>query len=364
MTTKCLGFFCFAFILIAVRDAEGRKEAEFLPEFITHYNRGLELSISKNYLSAVEAFKKAIQIAPNCEEAYHALGRVCLIDLAKTTEAIEAFQTVIKLAPTNVRAHQMLGIAYFKRNAYQKAIQALLRAIELGPKVQDDYHHPYYDLGLVYLRQSKFDNAIRCFERAIQLNPDHIPAYYNLGNAYIRGGNVEKGTEQIKKYQALKPYADSVTQLEISVQRVPEIPELWYQLGLAHAQYDRFERAIKPLEKSIALNPNNREAYNALAACYMRLNRFGKMQQACKTSVRLAPNEASAHNNLGMSYFLHGKYPEAMNAFLTAIRLDEENPKFHQNLGKMYERLGATEKATHEFRVARQLQTKQETQEE
>ena len=370
--TKHSVILCLAFILIAACEVQGKKEgslspnpigAEFSPEFVKYYNRGLEFIGSENYLSAVEAFKQAIQIDPSRKEAYEAVGTVYLTDLAQTTEAIEAFQTVIQLVPNHARAHQMLGIAYLRQNAYQKAIQALRRAIELDPTDLDNDYHPYYDLGMVYLKQNKCDDAIQLFEQAIQLNRDHIRAYYSLGTAYIRVGNVEKGVEQIKKYEALKPYANRVSQLETSIQRAPKNSELWYQLGLVHLRYDKFELAIKSLEKSIEQNPNNRQVYNTLAACYMRLSHFEKMQQACEAAVRLAPNEANGHNNLGMSYSLQEKYLEAMNSFLTAIRLDAENPKFHQNLGKVYERLGDVEKAAHEFKTVQQLQASQKHKE-
>ena len=359
--------FYIAFVLIVACEVQGQEEGalnpnriktELSPEFVKYYNRGLELIRSENYLGAVEAFKQAIRINPRRGEAYNVLGTVYLTDLAQTTEAVDAFQTVIQLDPNHARAYQMLGIAYFRQNAYQKAIWALRRAIELEPTDLDSDYHPYYDLGMVYLKQNKFDDAIRLFEQAIQLNRDHIRAYYSLGTAYIRVGYVEKGLEQIKKYEALKPYANRVSQLETSIQRAPKNPELWYQLGLVHLRYDKFELAIKSLEKSIELSPNKREVYNTLAACYMRLDHFEKMQLVCEAAVRLAPNEANGHNNLGMSYSLQGKYLEAMNSFLTAIQLDAENPKFHQNLGKVYERLGDVEKAAHEFNTAQQLQAR------
>ena len=367
--TRPLAIYCVAFALITACEVEGKGEdvlspnstrSEFSSEFVTYYNRGLELIRTENYLGAVEAFKKALQIDPSREEAYDALGTTYLTDLAQTTEAIEAFQTVIQLVPNHARAHQMLGVAYFRQNAYPKAIRALRRAIELEPTNLDNSYHPYYDLGMVYMKQSKFDDAIQLFERAIQLNREHIRAYYSLGTAYIRIGNVEKGLEQIKKYEALKPYVNRVSQLETSIQRAPKNPELWYQLGLVHLRYDKFELAIRCLKKSIELNSNKREVYNTLAACYMRLNQFEKMQQACEAAVRLAPNEANGHNNLGMSYSLQGKYLEAMNSFLTAVKLDAENPKFHQNLGRVYERLGDVEKAAHEFQTVQQLQARQQ----
>ena len=191
---------------------EQKQKNEPSPEFVEQYNRGLDLSKSEHYLGAVTALEKAIQIDPTRAEAHYILGRIYLVNLAWTAEAIEALQTATRLDPRDGRGHQMLGVAYFKRAQYQKAIDALTRAIELEPKVQEDYpYHPYYDLGMVYLRQRKFDTAIQSFEQAIRSDPDQIRAYHSLGNAYVRSGNVEKGIEQIKKYQALKPYLNVVS---------------------------------------------------------------------------------------------------------------------------------------------------------
>jgi tetratricopeptide (TPR) repeat protein len=325
-------------------------------DYATFYNDGLDLSRSENYLRAVESLKKAIQIDPDREEAHRLLGRIYLLYLAKTTEAIESFQTSIRLAPSNSTPHQMLGVAYFKQNKYPEAIQALRRAITLNPEVTPDYpYHPYYDLGMVYLKQSSFDNAISCLEQAIELDPNQIRAYYSLGNAYIRQGNVQKGAELIRKYQRLKPYMNLVSQLEIALQQNPENPERWHQLGSVHAQYGRFEKAIEPLEQSIKLSPGNWEVYNVLAVCYMRLNRLEKMQRVCQSAVRLAPDESKAHNTLGMSYFLQRRYVDASQSFITATRLEPRNPEFHENLGETYKRLGEPKKAAQEFRIARQL---------
>ena len=79
--------------------------------------------------------------------------------------------------------------------------------------------------------------SIQSFEQAIRSDPDQIRAYHSLGNAYVRSGNVEKGIEQIKKYQALKPYLNVVSQLDIATRRTPESSERWYQLGFVHTQH-------------------------------------------------------------------------------------------------------------------------------
>ncbi len=341
-------------------EVEEKKEPEPTPRFVELYNRGLDLLKTENYIGAVDAFKKAIEINPAHEKTYYTLGRIYLINLGRTAEAVENLTTAIALAPDNARAYQMLGVAHFKRNAHQQAISALRRSIELGAQVEEDYpYHPYYDLGTVYMKRDEFDEAIRCFEQAIRLHPDQIRAYYGLGNALIRKGDVKNGAEQIRKYQALKPYLNMAAQLEIAVRRTPENSERWFQLGRLHAQYGRFEKAVVPLQRSIQLNPNDWKVYNILSVCYMRLDRLDKMENACKAAIRIAPNEANAHNSLGMSYFLQKKYPQAMDAFETTIRLDGDNPEFRENLAKVYEVLGKADKAASERERAGQLRAKQ-----
>ena len=345
--------------------AKDKKEPEPTPEFAEYYNHGLDRLQTENYIGAADAFKKAIEIDPAYDKAHYTLGRIFLINLGKTAEAVERLTTAVTLAPNNARAHQMLGVAHFKRNAYRHAIPALRRAVELGVQVEEDYpYHPYYDLGMVYLKQDEFDEAIRCFEQAIQLHPDQIRAYYGLGNALIRKGDVKNGAEQIRKYQALKPYLNLVSQLEIAVRRTPNNPERWYQLGRLHAQYGRFEKAIVPLQRSIELNPHDWKVFNILSVCYMRLNQFDKMEETCKAAVRLAPNEANVHNSLGMSYLLQGKYHEAMDSFETTILLDEDNPEFRENLAKVYEALGKVDKASNEREKAQRFREKHKRKQE
>ena len=333
-------------------------DSEF-SDFAAYYNRGLDLSKSENYLGAVESLKKAVQIAPNREEAPRLLGRIYLLYLAKTTEAIKSLQAALKLNPNIPITHQLLGVAHFRRNQYPEAIQALQQAIELNPEVTPDYpYHPYYDLGMVYLKQGELDDAIICFEKALEIDPDQIRAYYSLGNAYIRQGTVQKGAELIRKYQNLKPYMNLVSQLEIALQQNPDNPERRHQLGRVHAQYGRFEKAITSLEQSIKLSPNNWEVYNVLAVCHMRLNQLDKMQRVCEKAVGIAPDEPNTHNTLGMSLFLQRRYSDATQSFTTAIRLDPHNPEFHENLGETYKRLGEPKKAAQEFRIAQQLRSK------
>lgn len=64
-----------------------------------------------NYTKAIEAFKQAIRINPDCAEAYYNLG-VVYDKLGFHKDAIEAYKQAIRINPDDVKAHLGLGLTY------------------------------------------------------------------------------------------------------------------------------------------------------------------------------------------------------------------------------------------------------------
>ena len=78
---------------------------------------------------------------------------------------------------------------------YDKKISFYLRAIELDP----DFALAYYKLGNADYKQGNLTKAIELYEKAIELNPDYPEAYNNLGSAYYNQGNPELRLSNYKK---------------------------------------------------------------------------------------------------------------------------------------------------------------------
>ena len=63
------------------------------------------------YTKAIEAYKQAIHINPNCISPHYNLG-IIYGELGYYTKAIEANKQAIRIDPEHVNAHYNLGIIY------------------------------------------------------------------------------------------------------------------------------------------------------------------------------------------------------------------------------------------------------------
>ena len=90
-----------------------------------HCVLGLIYSGFEKYRDAAEAFQRAISADENYIEAYCELGDVLLIQLGDIAKAKVVLQKAIAMDGAHARARTLLGIAYFRENATEAAIQEL-----------------------------------------------------------------------------------------------------------------------------------------------------------------------------------------------------------------------------------------------
>lgn len=63
---------------------------------------------------------------------------------------------------------------------YEKALEALLRSVELSSDNDEDVWKTYYQLALHYGETRDVGNAIQAVAKALQVNPGHIPSWHLL----------------------------------------------------------------------------------------------------------------------------------------------------------------------------------------
>ena len=85
----------------------------------------------------------------------------------KYDEAILLFQKALKASPNNPRILTDLGVAYFRKDDLERAIQYLEKAKSLDPM----YGKPYLYLGMVYEKQDDYSKAISEYNAYYQQFP-------------------------------------------------------------------------------------------------------------------------------------------------------------------------------------------------
>lgn len=159
----------------------------------------------------------------------------------------------------------------------QRALRRLEERLEVAGDAQmelDAEAMRLFDDGMLALEQQRFDDAEQAFARAREVAPgEPLLAFYH-GNALQRGGQPRAALEAYEP--ALEAFGDSGTVLN--------------NIGFAHLQLGRYDRALPML----------------------------------RSAVEAAPDNARAHLNLGLTYYAIRRFDEALARFERALELEPE----------------------------------------
>ena len=111
------------------------------------------------------------------------------------------------LDPLNGAVYERLGDAYIRAGDFDRAQQALNRAVLLEPNV----NIPFILLGKVLLKQQNPSMAKMYLEHAFEMDPKNYMAHYLLGQAYRALGRTD---DAAREYHAAEQiHADTATPL-------------------------------------------------------------------------------------------------------------------------------------------------------
>src|SRR6266852_3066953 len=123
--------------------------------FLLHYNRGREAFQEGRYAEARRELENAQKLRPDDSDVLNLLGLVYF----KTNAFPEAEVIYRRLAKENSNVfilHSNLGLILFKQGKLDEAEHYLLRAVELRP----NYAKSHLYLGLLYRSRKKYDLAL------------------------------------------------------------------------------------------------------------------------------------------------------------------------------------------------------------
>src|SRR5438552_1041742 len=155
---------------------------------------------------------------------------------ARYESAIEAFRRALDLDPTLAIAQYDLGVAYFSLNRFDEARKALEEVRRRNP----DHRFAAYFLARLDLVQDNLAKAIQGFQSLSEKDPVADELYY-LGSAYFRKGDMQQAVLVLQKAAALKP----------NDYRVPLL------LARAYRKTGQSEQA----DRQAALSENLRDSY-------------------------------------------------------------------------------------------------------
>jgi len=111
---------------------EDRRQPTAAPSPESEYNRGIRARVAKDWPTAVDAFRKAINQRAAFPEAWNELG-YALRNQGRYAESLEAYDEALRLRPNFPEALEYLGEAYVKLGRLADARRILQRLRPLDP---------------------------------------------------------------------------------------------------------------------------------------------------------------------------------------------------------------------------------------
>lgn len=294
-----------------------------LANFIYH-------TIEREHLdSAIEHFRRALEIDPNFALAYSALGSCYVNRVLKGLgqagdheKARNAFRKALLLDPKLLEARMHMVFIYLTGGKKRKAraeVDALRDEYPNDPGVQ-------FVRGVVARLDADYEKALRSFDRMVRLNPgERVLASYNRSRIFMYQRQYDEASRELDQGAVLEPDHPMIKVFRARV--------LYYQ--------GEIEAAVETLLQVLQRHPQMDGMRPILAVCLSAQGQHTKANEQLTPKVRLvAEADYDISYWLASAYLLQGRQVEALRWLETAISLGNENYKWFesdQNWADMHE---------------------------
>ena len=215
----------------------------------THYKLALALTAMKQPKEALKEIDAALRLNPAYIDAHLTRGDLLLV-LGEGGQSLAAFEQAVKVSPKHPVAWVKMGMAYEKQSRVSDAEKAYLTAISLDGRQAIAYNNLAW---LAIGQNQKKEQALHWAKRAVELVPEAPQFLDTLGWVHRWRGELTLASSVLKKASLLKP----------------ELPEVFYHLGVVCADASNGKDAQVALGKALALRndfPGAEDARRRLAA--------------------------------------------------------------------------------------------------
>jgi tetratricopeptide (TPR) repeat protein len=177
--------------------------------------------VAQNSVEAQNAYKKALEIDPDSEDALTGLAMV-YADLGDNTSAADLLKRLATKNPTP-RSLQALAAAYEQMHEYALAAETLKRTLELNPPNASELKR----FMAVDLRRAKqYQAALKVYQDLVTEEPSDAESYLRMSNIYTELRDFTKAREAEDKARAIEPNNLDVRYNEVTIlEQEGKIPE-------------------------------------------------------------------------------------------------------------------------------------------
>lgn len=170
--------------------------------------------VAQNSVDAQNAYKKALEVDPDNEDALTGLAMV-YADLGDNTEAADLLKKLAAKNPT-ARSLQALAAAYEQMHEYALAAETLKRTQELNPPPPNAAELKRF-MAADLRRAQQYQEALKVYQELVTEEPSDAESYLRMSNIYTQLRDFTKAREAEDKARAVEPNNLDVRYNEVTI---------------------------------------------------------------------------------------------------------------------------------------------------
>jgi tetratricopeptide (TPR) repeat protein len=230
-----------------------------------HVWRGFIREGTHHYDEALEDYRAALRLDPECDEARLHLAEGLLV-YGKPAEALEHFQYLQGHSDESLAL--LLGLARCRRRLGEpeEARRLLDEAADRFPPNQVVLR----ERGEVELEAGRVAEAIRWLRRALAVDAHDAHTCYGLSRALRQAGQAKEADEYLKRSEDIERQGQRLQAILKELGKRPGDAGLYCEAGVLCLQNGQDQEGLRWLEGALHADPHHRPTHRALADYYER----------------------------------------------------------------------------------------------
>lgn len=302
-------------------------------------NLGFLMWTGRQFQSAREALRRAVELSPDDSFAHYYLGRV-LLDEQNYAPAIHELDASHVPLPLDTDFSIQLAGAYIAVGRGEEARKSLAR---LSTPSLDDTQAIH--VAALFLALHENDAAIDLIQHLNQRSAPSEPTWrqFDLALVYLLSANYGKAIGQADRYNNSLPRDDS---------KARESADAWTILGIAAARLQQDERSLNAFRHAATLRPGAEEPWLNLTRQLMELSRYSEAISALQDALAADPKSYALNLRMGAAQLAAGHYAEAEKIFRDLVTAGDPLPTGYVGLAQVLLRTGHATEAAAELAAA------------
>ncbi|MBI2678992.1 MAG: tetratricopeptide repeat protein [Candidatus Koribacter versatilis] len=318
--------------------------------------------LNNEMLKAESAFKQAVKLDPQSEEAVVSLAYL----YSEEGDSSRAIATLNSVPDKSGKIWAAMGVTYEQQKDYKKAIDAFKKAVEFDKDNLDAQRGLAQNL----LNDGQSQPALEQYKQIAEADPQDAQTFLRLAEIYRRTGKFDLALDNLKKaeglvqdsldvpynmamvYEAQGRYDEAATTLQKLLDKTAK-PEGTYssgernnravfleRLGSIYREQNKPQLAVDTFRKMLDLGDDNvSRGYQQLIETYRDAKQWEQATAAAREAVQKLPNDRGLRLVLDGQLADSGQADQAIADVKSQLKGTPEDREVYTALSTIYKRL-------------------------